>query len=418
MNLRELSSEALEIFKNKLFSRNKEIQSAYFLNIFLHFGDRLSSILLLIVFIRNLSNHDFSNYSEILVWMAGMALLCDFGTGTLLPIQIKKGLGLFPIYLMRGIFFSCLIAYSYFIEINFTEKVFLFSGVFELICRSPQFFVEFISHRKLLQSSLLIKQFFVLFACCLVFYGEFNYDYALVILSLGSIVSALLCLYAVSKEINNFQFDISSVCVMLKSGSLICLAQILYFMRSGLPLLIISSYDLSIAKEFRAIGAFQSLTQQITYIICGAFYSFMVAKKLGSQKFFREIFKLSMLTIFSVALFLVVSSQFDLFNLIFSIKLSEIFINFLIGMISVITIPLSLGIICYLNAKDQSKNLLFITGLAVFFEAVIIAIYCVGLNPHLIFMSMGIFDLSIILFGVYFNRELLIYIKRYLKIAR
>jgi hypothetical protein len=77
-----------------------------------------------------------------------------------------------------------------------------------------------------------------------------------------------------------------------------------------------------------------------------------------------------------------------------------------------------LGIICYLNAKDQSKNLLFITGLAVFFEAVIIAIYCVGLNPHLIFMSMGIFDLSIILFGVYFNRELLIYIKRYLKIAR
>lgn len=418
MKLIVLASRSLEAIKKRVFGKNKQVQSAYFLNILLHFGDRLSSILLLVVFIRHSSNQDFASYSEILVLIGGIALLCDFGTGMILPVQVKKGLGIFPIYALRGIFLAISIAFIWIIKISFIEKIFLFTGVLELICRSPQFFMEFISYRRILQCSIFVKQFFVLLVVYgLGFKGNIGYENCLIILSTGSILSSVICLYPIKKEINKFNISIKELYVLLKSGFIVCLAQILYFLRGGLPIIVISSYDLSIAKEFRAIGTFQSLSQQVTFIICGAFYSFIVSRNLGAMKFFSELIKLSILIIVFIFLFSIASLNYDLFNIIFSIKFRDILVNFYIGMASMITIPLSLGIITYLNSKDQAKKLLYISILAVFIEAIFVVIYCTGLNPHIIFLSMCAFDITIIVTGIYFNREIFNYIKRYLKSA-
>jgi hypothetical protein len=368
-------------------------------------GDKIFSVFISVSLIKILSISDFSEYIKIYLMASAASIIVDFGLSNQIPHYINKKILYKVIYLRNTLFLICAIVTLYLTE-NVLNYLFIVLYFIENSLRSPQLYFE---RPKILLISLIVKCmpitiYIILKLLEIIENAILNEILTIQIISLMISIMILARTYPISLKIKKI-YGYKQLKNIIQSGMLIMGAQQLFFLKSALPLFVMSQIAEENLKELRIYGMIQNMVMLIVFAIGATYYQkITLLKKKEEEKElvnkYRELTLKFSIVILIICILLTIIYKInemrvnDYMYMISDVKIN--FNNFVLSMLSIITTPLIIYIITILNAEKKWILTLYLN-----FAGLIIMIVSLSLVSKLgtsvIFFSQVIFDICIIL---------------------
>lgn len=271
-----------QVLDHSRFGRSIKI----FLTILL--SDKIINLLISLVLIKYLAISEYSILTQVIIYSNLLLMLVDFGTSTMIVNNMNKVSAIYFLIARLVLFVPLFVVLPFFFQ--GPVMLFLFLRTFEGLLRFPQLSQLGLASQRMLKISQWVKTtIMVVITVALVkldrviltqvLWGFYTADFVSICL-LGMSVKKYYPKYFLKDD---FEFNLKKIFKRIfglyKSGLVISLSQIFFFVRLSLPLYILSRDFELYLKEFRLLLFPVTVFQDLIILIFVSYYPTLIRRE-------------------------------------------------------------------------------------------------------------------------------------------